>query len=133
MGGGTVRVRPAGGDRFTITVRGHELTVDQPVTDGGTDTGPTPTELFAAGLAACVAHYARGYLARHDVPSDGLAVTSEFALGGRPARIDDWTVTVTVPPGLSADRHAAFLAVISRCTVHNTLEHPPAVRIALVR
>lgn len=131
MGGGTVRVRPAGGDRFTITVRGHELTVDQPVADGGTDSGPTPTELFAAGLAACIAHYARGYLSRHNLPVDGLAVTSEFDLGGRPARITDWSVSVTPPASLPTDRRDAFLAVITHCTVHNTLEDPPSVRIAL--
>ena len=57
-----------GGDRFRIRVRGHEIDVDQPVGDGGEDTAPTPTELFVAGLASCVAFYARRYLARHGLP-----------------------------------------------------------------
>ena len=67
-----------GGDRFRIRVRGHEIDVDQPVGDGGEDTAPTPTELFVAGLASCVAFYARRYLARHGLPADGLEVTAEY-------------------------------------------------------
>lgn len=52
-----------GGDRFRIRVRGHDIDVDQPVGDGDGDTAPTPTELFVAGLASCVAFYARRCLA----------------------------------------------------------------------
>ncbi|TAM84309.1 MAG: OsmC family peroxiredoxin [Jatrophihabitans sp.] len=128
---GTVRVVPAGGDRFAITIRDHELVADQPIGDGGEDTGPSPTELFVAGLAACVAHYARRYLARHGLAVDGLAVDTEFALGGRPARICDWTVRVTPPASLPADRYDAFHAVISHCTVHNTLHDPPQIAVEL--
>ncbi len=52
------------GDRFDINVRGHVIRNDQPVGDGGENTGPTPTELFIASLASCVAFYARRYLDR---------------------------------------------------------------------
>ena len=41
-------------DRFDIQIRGHTITVDQPTEIGGDDVGPTPTELFVAGLASCV-------------------------------------------------------------------------------
>ena len=33
-------------DRFELQMRGHRVVCDQPVADGGTDQGPTPTELF---------------------------------------------------------------------------------------
>ncbi|MET8897007.1 OsmC family protein [Streptomyces albogriseolus] len=48
-------------DAYTVDVRGHRLRVDQPLDAGGTDTAPTPTELFAASLATCVAFYAGRY------------------------------------------------------------------------
>jgi len=62
-----IAVTHVSGDRFAIQVRGHRLVVDQPVADGGQDAGPTPTELFVGSLAACVAFYARRFLARHDL------------------------------------------------------------------
>ena len=56
----TVTVTHDVGDRFDIAIRGHVVHVDQPESDGGSDTGPTPTELFVASLASCVAFYAAG-------------------------------------------------------------------------
>ena len=126
-----VRVRHLDGDRFAIEVRGHTTTVDQPLEAGGTDTAPTPTELFIAGLASCVAFYARRYLARHSSLRDGLAVAVSYEMGGRPARVSRIGIVVTPPPNCQPERRDAFLAVASHCTVHNTLTEPPSIQIEL--
>ncbi len=126
-----MRVSHLGGDRFAVEIRGHTVTVDQPVDAGGEDSAPTPTELFVAGLASCVGFYARRYCRRHDIPADGLEVSAGFAIGGRPARVTDITVRITPPTALPPERLAAFLAVASHCTVHNTLDEPPAVEITV--
>lgn len=125
-------VRHVEGDQFAIDIRGHTVVVDQPADVGGHDEGPTPTELFVAGLASCVAHYARRYLARHDLATEGLAVSVSYNLGGRPTRVTDIIVSLTPPPSLPAERRAAFFAVASGCTVHHTLEQPTPVVIVLV-
>lgn len=120
-----------GGDRFRIAVRGHETDVDQPVRDGGGDTAPTPTELFIASLASCVAFYARRYLARHQLPTRRLEVRAAYEFGSRPARVTAVRVELTPPDGLPPDRRDALLAVASHCTVHNTLTDPPHVTVSL--
>lgn len=119
------------GDRFAITIRGHVIHVDQPESDGGTDSAPTPTELFVASLAACVAFYARRYLQRHGLPEDGLTVCAQAEFGAKPARVARMMLVLTLPAGIPEDRRAALLAVASHCTVGNTLDHPPEVRIEL--
>ncbi|MFN8082616.1 MAG: OsmC family protein [Dermatophilaceae bacterium] len=121
-----------GGDRFGASIRGHEVLVDQPVAAGGEDTAPTPTELFVASLATCVGFYARRYLARHDLPTDGLSVDAWFELGGRPAQVTTFVVRLHVPAGVPEERRAPLLAMASHCTIHNTLLNPPHVDIALV-
>ena len=120
-------VRHLDGDQFAIDIRGHTILVDQPIADGGTDQAPTPTELFVAGLASCVAFYARRYLARHALSADGLAVDVDWDMGARPARVSDIAIRITPP----ADRRDAFLAVASHCTVHNSLTQVPAMDISL--
>ncbi|HWL35544.1 MAG TPA: OsmC family protein [Frankiaceae bacterium] len=127
-----VAVRHLGGDAFAVTIRGHELVVDQPVEDGGTDTGPTPTELFAASLASCVAFYAGRFLRRHDVAPDGLGVRCAFRMAeGHPARVAGIDLTVDVPEAFPAERAEALRRVVERCTVQNTLREPPDVRLEI--
>lgn len=129
----TLRVEHRGDDRFDIRVRGHEVSVDQPVADGGDDTAPTPTELFVVSLASCIAFYARRYLARHGLPADGLVVESTFEMGARPARVAEIDVRLILPEGVPAGRRDALLAVAEHCTVHNTLTTPPEVRITIAQ
>lgn len=120
------------GDVYTADVRGHRLQVDQPLEAGGTDTAPTPTELFAASLAACVAFYAGRYLHRHGLPRAGLCVRTEFTMAtDRPARVSSLRLVIIPPPELPEQRRAGLLAVASHCTVHNTLHQPPEIDIEL--
>src|SRR4051794_23959986 len=81
-----LQVRHVQDERFEVAVRGHTLVVDQPDTG---DTGPTPVELFVAGLASCVAVLARRYLERHHLAADGLAVTAEHDVDERGTRVTD--------------------------------------------
>ena len=127
----TVRVDHLSGDEFTIGVRGHRLTVDQPVDAGGRDTAPTPTELFVTGLASCVAFYARRYLARHGLPTEGLAVDAVYEMGSRPARVAAVDLELHLPAGVPESRREPLLAVASHCTVHNTLTSDPDIVVRL--
>ena len=128
---GKITVTHQGNDRFAIDVRGHTITIDQPVDMGGEDTAPTPTELFVASLASCVAFYARRYLARHDLPTTGLRVTGAYDMAQRPSRIGSISLDITLPEGVPDDQRARLLAVASHCTVHNSLITPPQVAVAL--
>lgn len=120
------------GESYEITVRGHRIVVDQPVEAGGDDTAPTPTELLVASLASCVAFYAGRYLTRHGYSRTGLTVSTSFDMSADPpSRVSGIQISVKAPTDLPEARRPALSAVISRCTVHNTLHEPPAVSIEL--
>ncbi|MEU2429401.1 OsmC family protein [Streptomyces sp. NPDC007861] len=128
---GHAEALPISGDAYEVTVRGHVLTVDQPIGDGGHDTAPTPVELFVAAMTSCVAHYAGRFLDRHGIVRKGLHVTADYTMASeRPARVASLTILVDVP-ALPPSRASAMQAVISHCTVKNTLEAPPEITITL--
>jgi putative redox protein len=132
--GGTGRVVAGyvGGESYAATTRGHTVLTDQPATAGGDDAAMTPVELFVAALCACAAFYAGRYLDRHGIDRDGLQVTAEFAMAtDRPARVRGVTLKIWVPGGIPPTSHAALIAVVSHCTVHNTLRQAPDVAIEL--
>lgn len=127
----TVRAVHLDRDRFEIRVRGHRLFIDQPESLGGDDTAPAPIEVFVSGLAGCIAFYVRRYLARHGLPTEGLAVTARYTMGQKPARVTDISVHVQVPDGVPEERLQGLLAVASHCTARNTLAAPPDIEIGL--
>jgi putative redox protein len=118
------------GVRFQTDIRGHRLVFDQPIEDGGGDLGPTPTEVFVASLAGCVAYYATRFLERHGQHSDALGVRALFTMAARPSRVESVDLLLSVPD-LPATLRAPLLAVVDHCTVHNSLRLAPAVHIEL--
>jgi putative redox protein len=119
-------------DAFEVEVRGHHLTVDQPVDAGGADLGPTPTELFAAALAACVGFYAERFLRRHGLPADGLRVHCTATMSSEPpTRVAMINLRLTGLPPLLERQREVLLAVVDHCTVHNSIRQAPQVRIDL--
>jgi uncharacterized OsmC-like protein len=119
-----------GGEQYEVEVRGHRVRVDQPVTAGGADRAPTPTELFVASLAACVAFAAGRYLTRHGFDRDGMQVRAGFAMAAdRPARVAWIRIVVHPPAGLPAEQVPALAAVASHCAVHNSLADAPRIDV----
>ena len=124
-----ITVRHEHDDHFHIDIRHHGLVADQPRDDGG-DLGPTPVELFVASLATCAAHYARRFLTRHDISTEGFAVHCDYRMSGeRPARVVAVDIDVTVPAAFPPELREPLLRVIDHCTVKNSIMQPPVIAV----
>ena len=122
------QVSHRGDDRFVIRLGPHEVTVDQPFDNGGTDTAPTPTELFIGSYAACIAFYARRFLHRHGL-DEAIAVRASWETTNRPHRVSriGFEISADVPPELQG----RFISLVHSCTVGNTLRDAPEVSLKM--
>lgn len=129
-GGGPteIRVRHESGDRYRVEVGHHAFVVDQP---GSGDAGPTPTDLFVASLASCVAHYAGRFLARHAIDPEALGVDCSFEMADRPARVGTIELRLLLPADFPHELRDRLAAVVEHCTVHNSIVTAPDVHFAL--
>ncbi|HAF11508.1 MAG TPA: osmotically inducible protein OsmC [Chloroflexi bacterium] len=125
-----ITVRHEARDRFRISIRGHDVVVDQPLPASG-DAGPTPTELFVASLAACAGFYARRFLARHGLPDGELAVSCNFGWTPDHSRVASIALRVELPNGVAGGLEIPLLRVIERCTVHQSIREMPVVTCEL--
>lgn len=128
--GTCVEVRSRAGDAYAVEVRGHQLHVDQPMVEGGSDTAPTPVELFVGALAASVALHAGRFLARQGIAEDAMVVRASFRLSEEPpVRVEAVWVRVVVPRELPPGRLVGLREALERCPVTNTVRG--AVRVDL--
>ena len=72
--------RQVAGLRSEAKIRQFSLTVDEPTSLGGTDTGPNPVELVLAALATCQEITYRAYATALGIPLESVSVKLEGAL-----------------------------------------------------
>jgi putative redox protein len=109
------------GFRHSVKVRDHQLTVDEPVDEGGEDAGPTPQELLAASLATCTAITIEMYARRKGWDVGDLEVECDYqpAERGCPTR---FTLVLRFPDTLSDEQAAKLRIVAAKCPIHRTLD-----------
>jgi len=119
-----------GGSRFTVACRSHIITIDQPVDNGGEDKGMTPPEIMAGSLASCIAFYIAKYCEQARIDADGLEVSCDWNVDGKPKHIKSFEVHVSLP-NMPDNRRKAIERVAASCLIHATLHEQPEVNVSL--
>ncbi|MDH3228050.1 MAG: OsmC family protein [Thermoleophilia bacterium] len=115
-----------GGFRTEICGRGHRLRADEPLSVGGDDSGPMPTELLTAGLASCFCMAVAFAASKRGIEIHDLAVDVTAQRAGKELRYGHYEVAVRSE---LADAVLERLVEAAKryCWVTNTLAEPPRV------
>lgn len=97
----------------------HRLVVDEPLEAGGTDAGPAPTRLLAAGLASCIAITIEMYAKRKQWAIGAVEVEVDVTYEGFAP--SSFAATIHLPPGLSEEQRERLLVIARRCPVHKVI------------
>jgi putative redox protein len=122
-----ITVKHRHGQSFDIQVRGYPLVSDEPVTLGGDDEGPTPTELMVAGLAACAADEVVKGLIDEGVSFDLTEVGADFAWDAQGSRVESIRLSVTLTEEISENIRRKLLLSMLSCPAGKMLAEPPNV------
>lgn len=102
---------------------GPELTTDAPKDIGGEASAFSPTDLVAAGLAACIVTTMGMFAERHDCDLTGIKAHVVKEMNPSPRRIGRLPVVVTLPASVPEDLRPALERAGHLCPVHASL-HP---------
>ena len=113
--------RENGSLRHEIEIRQHNVTADEPESNGGTDSGPNPQELLAASLASCSAITMEMYAQRKGWQIGEVVVDVDYepSQRGSPTK---FSMTVRLPKELPEDQRERLMTIVAKCPVHRTLE-----------
>lgn len=110
--------------KTVITASRHTLLGDEPLSEGGGDTGPNPYEYFLSSLGLCTAITLRMYADRKEWKLD--KVTVELELNKTEAG-NEIKRRVSVSGELDEEQKNRLLKIANSCPVHKILNTPLAI------
>ncbi|MGK7312100.1 MAG: bifunctional alpha/beta hydrolase/OsmC family protein [Candidatus Longimicrobiales bacterium M2_2A_002] len=129
------------GFRTEVMAKRHPLVADEPASVGGTDTGPTPYDLLAAGLGACTGMTLRMYADRKGWPLEEVTVhlkhskihakDCEEDCDEGDEKLDRMERVIELEGDLDDEQRDRLLEIADRCPVHRTFEVGIAVETEL--
>jgi putative redox protein len=128
-----ITVAPKTASAYAIRVRGHEVTCDMSEKEGGRDEGPSPVELLAGSLGACIAIMVGRYCRNHGWSDGKVGVNLTLELADDPKRVKGIVADLEVPQDVPPDRIEAIRRVAGFCPVHQTLKNPPDVDLDITQ
>jgi putative redox protein len=126
--------RQVEGLRSETKIRQFCLTIDEPPTLGGTDTGPNPVELVLAALASCQEITYRAYATALGVPLDSVSVKLEGSLVKDDVRSGFAGIQgiVTLKSSADPEKLAKLKQIVdAHCPVLDMLRNPVPVALEL--
>lgn len=125
-----VIVRSANSLRNEIEAGPHRLIGDEPVSAGGTDSGPTPYDFLSAALGTCTSMTMHVVAKRENIPLEGVEIKVEndrmYAKDcadclDATGFIHRFTVSIKLIGNLTPEQRQRMLNVAQRCPVNKTL------------
>jgi putative redox protein len=107
--------------RHVVRVRDHQLAIDGSVEEGGTDSGPSPHDLYDAALISCKALTLVWYARRKGIPLQDVQVTVERDASAERQGVYRLATTLHLGGDLSDAQRQDLLAVASKCPLHKLM------------
>ena len=117
-----------GGRRVDAQVGDQVLHTDQPRSNGGEGSAPSPFELFLASIGTCAGIFIQGFCAKRGIPTEGIQIVERpaFDAEGVLVTVD---LEVRLPAGFPERYRDAVVRVAEQCSVKRAIAAQPQFRV----
>lgn len=107
--------------RHIVHIDKHLLPTDVSTAEGGSDSGPSPHDLYDAALGACKALTVLWYAKRKSIPLDDVRVAVERDATEERSGVYKLNATLHLTGELTEAQRQELLSAADRCPVHKLM------------
>jgi len=118
-----------GGQRVDAHYKGFTIRTDQPESEDGEDSAPSPFDLFLASLGTCTGYYVLSFCRKRSLDIRGIELTLATTRDEEKHMLSEISIDVRLPHDFPERYIAAVGKAASQCTVKKHLFDPPSIKI----
>jgi putative redox protein len=116
-----------------ISMRGHLITGDETIENGGKDKGPTPTELVLSGLASCTTATLKMYADRKKWPLERVNVEMGIHIerNADGSQVSHIMRILHFEGDLTEEQKERLIQIAEKCPVHRLLTNEIQIKTGI--
>jgi ribosomal protein S12 methylthiotransferase accessory factor len=118
-----------GGKVITAHINGHIIRTDQPEKIGGTNTAPTPFDLFLAAIGTCAGIYVKLFCDMRKIPTEGIKIVQNADYNQETGLPTNIQIEIQLPESFPEKYINAVVNVAEQCKVKNTIKSQPKITV----
>jgi ribosomal protein S12 methylthiotransferase accessory factor len=121
-----------GGKKVDAAFGDHVVRTDQPASNGGEGSAPSPFQLFLASLGTCAGIYVAGFCQKRGVPTDGITLVQRNRFDEATGTLAGVDFEIRVPKDFPEKYFDALVRVVDQCAVKKAIQAQPAFSVKTV-
>ncbi len=118
-----------GGARVDAECDGMVIKTDQPLSEGGNGSAPTPFMLFLASMGTCAGIYVLSFCQQRGLPTEDIRIRQSMVSDPMTHMISQVNLDIDLPAGFPEKYKSALIKSAQLCAVKRHLENPPHFKI----
>jgi putative redox protein len=121
-----------GGKRVDTRIGDHVIRTDQPVSNGGEDSAPSPFNLFLAAIGTCAGIYVAGFCQKRGIPTEGVSIRQRNHVDSETGVLARVELDIEVPESFPERYREALVRVADQCAVKKAIQAQPVFEVRTV-
>ena len=114
-----------GGKTVQAVLNGYRVMTDQPETQGGKGSAPSPFQLFLSSIATCAGFYALQFCEARNLSTHGLTLRMQGDYDSESKRYKRLSIALNLPEGFPDHHRDSIIRAMNACAVKKHLQNPP--------